>query len=76
MTHFRSHPRIHRENILTKFHEYPIEYEAFTSGYLDFSHLMGLKNTFITEIYMRKQYKSSITKNHKNKDKYIFDGVP
>ena len=25
---------------------------------------------------MRKQYKSSVTKNHKMKQKYIFDGVP
>ena len=25
---------------------------------------------------MKKQYKSLITKNHKNKKIYIFDGVP
>ena len=29
-----------------------------------FSHLTELKNICITEIYMKKQYKSSITKNH------------
>ena len=47
-------------------------------GYLNFSHLTELKNISITEIYMREQYKSSITKNHKIKKKiYIFfDGVP
>ena len=34
-------------------------------GYLDFSHLTELKNTYITEIYMKKkQYKSSIIMNH------------
>ena len=44
-------------------------------GYLDFSHLTELKNIYITEIYMKKQYKSSITKNRKIK-RNIFDGVP
>ena len=34
-------------------------------GYLDFSHLTELKNIYITKIYMKKQYKSSIIKNHK-----------
>ena len=34
-------------------------------GYLDFSHLTKLKNIYFTEIYMKKQYKSSIIKNHK-----------
>ena len=34
-------------------------------GYLDFSHLTKLKNIYITEIYMKKQYKSSIIKSHK-----------
>ena len=34
-------------------------------GYLDFSHLIELKNTYITDIYMEKQYKSPIIKNHK-----------
>ena len=37
----------------------------FKGGYLDFSHLAKLENIYITEIYMKKQYKSSITKNHK-----------
>ena len=37
----------------------------FKGGYLDFSHLTELKKIYITEIYMKKQYKSSITKNHK-----------
>ena len=36
----------------------------FKGGYLDFSYLTKLKNIDITEIYMKKQYKSSITKNH------------
>ena len=44
------------------------EYSPFTDlttwllvkgGYLDFSYLTELKNIYITEIYMRKQYKSS-----------------
>ena len=34
-------------------------------GYLDFSHLTELKNIYITEIYMRKQYKTSKFKNKK-----------
>ena len=33
-------------------------------GYLDFSHLTEFNNIYITEIYMKKQYKSSIIKNH------------
>ena len=44
-------------------------------GYLDFSHLTELKNMYITEIYIRKQFKSSIIKNHKITNKKIFDGV-
>ena len=51
-----------------------------TCSYLDFSHLTELKNIYrsrsITEMYMEEQYKSSITKNHKNKNNIIFDGVP
>ena len=35
----------------------------FKGGYLHFSHLTELKNIYITEIYMRKQYKSSKIKN-------------
>ena len=36
-------------------------------GYLDFSHLTELNDMYITEIYMKKQYKytTPITKNHK-----------
>ena len=34
-------------------------------GYLDFSLLSELKSKYITEIYMKKQYKSSRIKNHK-----------
>ena len=45
-------------------------------GYLDFSHLGELKNIYTTEIYVKKQYKSSITKNHKIKKNIFFDGVP
>ena len=44
--------------------------------YLDFSHLTELKNIYITEIYMEKQYKSSITNNKKIGKKNFFDGVP
>ena len=35
----------------------------FYGDYLDFSHLTELENIYITEIYMKKQYKSSISKN-------------
>ena len=45
-------------------------------GYLDFSHINKLKNIYITEIYIEKQNKSPITKNHKIKKIYIFYGVP
>ena len=48
---------------------------AFIGGYLDFSHLNKLRNICNTEICMKKQYKSSITKNHKIKKKKN-DGVP
>ena len=44
-------------------------------GYLDFSHLPNSKNTYITEIYMKKEYKSSIIKNHEITNKNFFDGV-
>ena len=46
----------------------------FNGGYLDLSHLTKLKYIYITEIYMKKQYKSSITMNHKIKKE--IDGVP
>ena len=36
-------------------------------GYLDFSHLTELENIYITEIYMRKQHKSSKIKKKKKK---------
>ena len=39
--------------------------ERVKGGYLDFSHLPKLKNIYITEIYMKKEHKSSIIKNHK-----------
>ena len=41
-------------------------------GDLDFSRLTELKNIYIIEIYMEKQYKSSITKIHEIKKIYIF----
>ena len=44
--------------------------------YLDFSNLTELKNIYITEIYMKKQYKPPITKNKKIEKKHIFDGIP
>ena len=46
----------------------------FKGGSLDFSHLTELKNIYITEIYMRKQYQSSKIKNKKNYKENIFDG--
>ena len=49
----------------------------FKGDYLYSSHLTELKNIYITEIYMKKQYKSSIIKNHKiTKKKEFFNGVP
>ena len=43
----------------------------FKGGCLDFSHLTELENIdlYIIEIYMKKQYKSSIIKNHKTTEK-------
>ena len=49
--------------------------ESVKGGYLDFSHLTELRNIYITEIYIRKQYKSSIIQNHKITNKNFFDGV-
>ena len=50
---------------------------TFLKGdYLDFSHLTELENIYLTEIYMKKQHNSSITKNHRIKQKRFFDGVP
>ena len=48
--------------------------KEFKGGYLDFSHLIELKTIYITDIHMKKQHKSSITKNHeiKKKKKCIF----
>ena len=53
-----------------------IVWERVKGGYLDFSHLAELKNIYITEIYMRKQYKLSKIKNKKITIKIFFDGVP
>ena len=51
-------------------------HSVFKGGYLDFSHLTKLKNIYITEIYLKKQYKSSTMKNHKITEKSFFGGVP
>ena len=45
---------------------------VFKGGHLDFSHQTELKNIYITEIYMKKQYNSYIIKNHKMTNIYIF----
>ena len=45
-------------------------------GYLDFSHLTQLECKYITEIYMKKHYKSSLTKNHKIKQKIFLMVFP
>ena len=42
-----------------------ILYFGIKGGYLEFSHHAKLKNIYVTEIYMKKQYKSSVIKNHK-----------
>ena len=44
----------------------------FKGGYLDFSRLTELENIYIIEIYMKKRYKPSITKNHKIKKNICF----
>ena len=46
---------------------------AFKGGYLDFSKLTELKKKYIyiTEIYMKKHYKSSIIKKHKITEKKL-----
>ena len=41
----------------------------FKGGCIDFSHLTKLKNIYITEIYKRKQNKSSDIKNKKKLQK-------
>ena len=48
----------------------------FKDGYLDFSHLTESKNIYITEIYMKKQYKSSITMNHKIEKNIFLYSIP
>ena len=47
----------------------------FEGGHLDFSHLTELENIYVTDIYIKKQYKPSIIKNHKTTKKIFFDGV-
>ena len=44
----------------------------FKGGYLDFSHLIELKIIYVTEIYLKKQYKSSRIKNKKITKKNFF----
>ena len=46
--------------------------DGIKGGHLDFSHLTELKNIYITETYMKKQYKSSRIKNHKITKKFFF----
>ena len=48
----------------------------FKGGYLDFSHLTEWRKVYITEIYMKNQYKSSRKKYHKITERFFFDGVP
>ena len=48
---------------------------GFKGGYLDFSHVTKLKDIYITEIYMRKQYKSSKI-NNQNCKKIFLMGDP
>ena len=52
--------------------DFLIDNKTFKGSYFDFSHITELENIYITEIYMRKQYKSSISKNHKIKQKCFF----
>ena len=51
-------------------------FDAPKGGYLDFSYLTELKYIYITEIYMKKQYKSSRIKNYEiTKKKIFFDAT-
>ena len=59
----------------------PLHIVWVKGGYLGFSHLVELRNINSTDIYMKKQYKSSRIKNHKitkkkKKKKKKNDGVP
>ena len=45
-------------------------------GHLEFSCLTEFKKIYITETYMKKQYKSSIFKNHRITKKNFFGGIP
>ena len=47
----------------------------FKGGYLDFYISPKLKNIYITETYLKKEYRSSVIKNHKITNKIFFDGV-
>ena len=56
---------------------YPVQnvviWKTINAVHPDFSHLTELRNIYITKICMKKQYKSSIVKNHKiTKKKKIF----
>ena len=44
---------------------YSFSHDLFKGGYVDFSHLTKLEYIYVTENYMKKQYKSSRIKNHK-----------
>ena len=57
---------------LTVYHTMP----TFKGGYLDFSHHTELKKIYITEMYLKKQKKSSITKNCKIKTYIFFENIP
>ena len=48
-----------------------IQILPFKGGYLDFSRLTKLKNVYINEFYMKKQYKSSTIKNKITKKKKL-----
>ena len=53
---------------------FEISYATFylKGGHLDFLHLTKLEKIYITEMYMKKRYNLSITKNHKIINIYIF----
>ena len=74
--HFLLFPQCFQKASYTRSLIVRIVWYRVKGGYLDFVHLTELRNIYITEIYMKKQYKSSITRNHKIKKKIFFDGVP
>ena len=68
-------PKVFSKSLFPRGVKRVIVWEWVKGVYLDFSRLTELKNLYITEIYMKKQYISSIINNHKTTKKEFFYGV-